>query len=139
MSKKSFIPNKPLIVPFADENLVSYGDRLLWHQLGLQMNGHQSRMLSEEEYVATVCGFYASALEHNVRAYRSYFNSKQDTMGFRDREMPIPVEFAETPDVKTDFDRRRQLQEEALASIRDRRFTASDRLSRDDVHDRKQR
>jgi len=53
-------------------------------------------MLTEEEYVATVCGFYPDALEHNVREYRNYFNSRQDTMGFRDKEkeMPTPVEFA---------------------------------------------
>ena len=96
MSKKSFLPNKPIVFPLADENLVSYGDRLLWHQLGLQLNGRHADMLTEDEYVATICGFYPDALEHNVRAYRSYFNSKQDTMGFRTQAMPLPVEFSET-------------------------------------------
>ena len=94
MAKKSFVPAKPILVPLANENLVSYGDRLLWHQLGLQLNGHQSEMLTENEYVAVVMGFFPEALEHNVRAYRSYFNSRQDTMGFREIEMPMPVEFA---------------------------------------------
>ena len=95
MSKKSFVPSKPIVIPLANENLVSYGDRLLWHQLGLQLNGRKSEMLTEDEYVRTVRGFYSEALEHNVRAYRNYFNSKQDTMGFRDKEMPVPVEFAQ--------------------------------------------
>ena len=94
MSKKSFVPGKPILTPLADERLVSYGDRLLWHQLGLQLNGHRSLMLTEDEYVGMVCGFYPDALEHNVRTYRSYFNSRQDTMGCRDKELPIPVEFA---------------------------------------------
>jgi hypothetical protein len=96
VSKKTFVPNKPIILPLADENLVSFGDRLLWHQLALQLTGHRELMLTEDEYVATVRGFYPVALENNVRQYRSYFNSRQDTMGFRNRqfEMPIPVEFA---------------------------------------------
>lgn len=96
MSKKSFVPNKPIVIPLGDESLVSYGDRLLWNQLALQLTGHHELMLTEEEYVATVRGFYPEALEHNVRQYRSYFNSRQDTMGFRDKdkEMPTPVEFA---------------------------------------------
>lgn len=134
MSKKSFVPNKPIIIPIAGENLVSYGDRLLWHQLALQLNGHQSRMLTEDEYVATVCGFYPDALERNVRAYRSYFNSKQDTMGFRDQEMPVPLEFAGR---KADFERRKRLQDEILATVRERGFSANDRQSRDEVHERK--
>ena len=96
VSKKSFVPGKPVVLPLPDELLVSYGDRLLWHQLALQLTGHRALMLTEEEYVATVCGFYPDALEHNVREYRNYFNSRQDTMGFRDKEkeMPTPVEFA---------------------------------------------
>jgi len=96
MSKKSFVPSKPVIMPLPEENLVSFGDRLLWHQLGLQLTGHRELMLTENEYVATVRGFYPDALEHNVRQYCSYFNSRQDTMGFRhsEIEMPIPVEFA---------------------------------------------
>jgi hypothetical protein len=131
MSKKSFVPRKPILVPLPDENLVSYGDRLLWHQLGLQINGHVDALLREEEYVAVVCGFYPDALEHNVRAYRNYFNSKQDTMGFREMEMPVPVEFF---DQGARFDRLKQ-QEEILAKTRG--FSASDRLSRDEVHERR--
>jgi hypothetical protein len=95
MSKKSFVPSKPILLPLPDENLVSYGDRLLWHQLGLQLNGRYSDMLTEEEYVVTVRGFYPDGLEHNVRQYRSYFNSRQATMGFREVEMPIAVRFKE--------------------------------------------
>jgi len=96
MSKKSFIPNKPVILPLAEELLVSYGDRLLWHQLALQLTRHRSLILTVGEYVATVRGFYPEVLEHNVPEYRNYFNSRQDTMGFRDKnkEMPTPVEFA---------------------------------------------
>ncbi|MGI8982538.1 MAG: hypothetical protein ACR2FY_25175 [Pirellulaceae bacterium] len=96
MSKKSFIPRKPIIMPLPDELLVSYGDRLLWHQLALQITGHHPLMLTEDEYVNSVCGFFPGALEHNVRQYRSYFNGRQDTMGFRDsgKEMPTPVEFS---------------------------------------------
>jgi hypothetical protein len=97
MSKKSFVPSKPILVPLPDENLVSYGDRMLWHQLGLQMNGRYADMLSEDEYVAAVRGFYPEALEHNVRSYRNYFNSRQPTMGFREMEMPVSVEFANGP------------------------------------------
>jgi hypothetical protein len=84
-------------MPLPDELLVSYGDRLLWHQLALQLTGHRNFMLTEEEYVRTVRGFYPDALEHNVREYRNYFNSRQDTMGFRDseKEMPTPVEFCD--------------------------------------------
>ena len=96
MSKKSFVPSKPVLLPLPNELLVSYGDRLLWHQLALQLNGHAALMLTEDEYVSTVCGFFREALTHNVRAYRSYFNSRQDTMGFREHEMPIPVEFQST-------------------------------------------
>jgi len=51
-------------------------------------------MLTEDEYVTTVRGFYPDALEHNVRSYRNYFNSRQSTMGFRETEMPVHVEFA---------------------------------------------
>jgi hypothetical protein len=98
MSKKSFIPPKPILTPLSDENLVSYGDRLLWHQLGLQLNGWQQEMLTEDEFVATVRGFYPEALEHNVRSYRNYFNSRQSTMRFREIELPVPVQFAEGTD-----------------------------------------
>jgi len=133
MSKRSFVPDKPILVPLPNEKLVSYGDRLLWHQLALQINGHTDKMLSEEECVATVCGFYSHALQHNVRAYRNYFNSRQDTMGFRGIEMPVQVTFA---DDETDFERRKQLESELLAKIKGRGFSASDRLSRDEVHER---
>ena len=94
MTKKSFLPGKPTIAPLPNEDLVSYGDRLLWHQLGLQMNNHTDLMLSEAEYVATVCGYYPEAERGNVQKYRGYFNSRQDTMGFRAVEMPVNVEFA---------------------------------------------
>ncbi len=133
MSKKTFVPSKPILLPLPNENLVSYGDRLLWHQLALQMNGHDRCMLTEDEYVATVCGFYPDALEHNVRVYRSYFNSKQDTMGFRELEMPVPVQFAGG---ERSFEELRQLQNETLEKIRSQGFSASDRLTRDEVHER---
>jgi hypothetical protein len=81
--------------PLDGENLKSYGDRLLWHQLGLQMHGYYEFMLTEEEYVAAVRHFYPRAKENNVRLYRSYFNTKHKSMGFRgESSMPIPVEFA---------------------------------------------
>jgi hypothetical protein len=82
MSKRTFIPNKPIFLPLPDERLVSYGDRLLWHQLGVQINGHFGAMLTEEEYVTTVRGFYPDADEQNVRRYRQYFNTKHESMGF---------------------------------------------------------
>jgi hypothetical protein len=136
MSKKSFVPDKPILVPLPNENLVSYGDRLLWHQLGLQINGHARAMLTEDEYVRTVCGFFQDAIEENVRAYRSYFNSKQETMGFRAIEMPVPVHFM---DGGMSFDERKRPQDEVLAEVRGLGFSAGDRLTRDEVHERKRR
>ena len=94
MSKHSFVPDKPIILPLPGEQLVSYGDRLLWHQLGLQLNGHTGQMLTENEYAATVCGFYTTADQDNVRKSRNYFNNKHESMGFREIEMPVDVEFA---------------------------------------------
>jgi hypothetical protein len=135
MSKKSFIPGKPILVPLPDENLVSYGDRMLWHQLGLQLNGHTTAMLTESEYVSLVCGFYPEALAHNVRTYRNDFNSRQDTMGFRDTEMPVPVQFVQESDKKSGLRR----QNELLAEAKAYQFSASDRLSRDEGHERKAR
>jgi hypothetical protein len=38
---------------------------------------------------------------------------------------------------ETDFERLKRLEEEVLASIRGRSFSASDRLTRDEVHERK--
>jgi hypothetical protein len=37
---------------------------------------------------------------------------------------------------ETDFERRKRLEEEVIAKIRGRGFSARDRLSRDDVHER---
>ena len=99
MSKRSFVPDKTILMPMHNESLVSYGDRLLWHQLALQMNGHQSEMLSEEEYVSTVKGFYPAAEIDNLKRYRGYFNNAHKSLGFRGRAtMPIPVEFAKRVD-----------------------------------------
>lgn len=95
MSKHTFVPSKPILMPLPDERLVSYGDRLLWHQLGLQLNGHRSLMLTEEEYVATVRGFYMDADEQNVRRYKQYFNTRHESMGFRGIDSPVSVEFAQ--------------------------------------------
>lgn len=96
--KENFLPSKPILVPFADEGVVSYGDRLLWHQLGLQFNKRYSDMLTRQEFVDTVMGYYPTASEVNVRAYRNYFNSGDDEkgMGFRrDIKMPIQVDFVD--------------------------------------------
>jgi hypothetical protein len=40
---------------------------------------------------------------------------------------------------ETDFERRKRLQNELLAKVKARRFSASDRLTRDEVHERKGR
>ena len=40
---------------------------------------------------------------------------------------------------ETDFERRRKLQDEILAKVRQRGFSASDRLTRDEVHERKRK
>ena len=40
---------------------------------------------------------------------------------------------------ETDFERRKRLQNELLAKVKARRFSASDRLTRDEVHERKVR
>ena len=40
---------------------------------------------------------------------------------------------------ETDFERRERLEEEVLAKIKGRGFSASDRLSRDKVHERRAR
>jgi hypothetical protein len=40
---------------------------------------------------------------------------------------------------EADFERRKQLQNELLAKARQRSFSARQRLTRDEVHDRKQR
>ena len=40
---------------------------------------------------------------------------------------------------ETDFERRKRLQDELLASVKIHRFSASDRLTRDEVHERKVR
>jgi hypothetical protein len=81
--------------PLDGERVVSYGDRLLWHQLALQLNGQIGLMLTEDEFVETVCHFFPDAVKENVRRYRSYFNGKHESMGFRGQGvLPIPVEFA---------------------------------------------
>lgn len=41
----------------------------------------------------------------------------------------------EQTDLESDFERRRRLQDEVLATIQD--FSAADRLSRDEVHERR--
>jgi len=90
--KLSFLTGKPIIIPLADEGVVSYGDRLLWHELGLQLNNRREDMLTEEEYVRTMMGFYPTAIEQNIRKYPGYFNRGGDGngMGFR-RDFPVPV------------------------------------------------
>ena len=40
---------------------------------------------------------------------------------------------------ESDFERRKRLQDELLASVKVHRFSASDRLTRDEVHERKAR
>jgi hypothetical protein len=94
-----FVPPKTILIPLTNEGRVSYGDRLLWHQLALQLNNRHAEMLTEDEYVDTVRGFYPEAVEDNVRNYRNYFNSRHKSMGFRNIEMPVPVEFAVADDV----------------------------------------
>jgi hypothetical protein len=93
------ISNTHLVKPVPDilpgERLVSFGDRLLWHQLGLQLNGHYNLMLTEDEYVSIVLDFFPDAVEENVRRYRNYFNGRHKSMGFRQSTpMPTPVEFS---------------------------------------------
>lgn len=86
---------KPIPAPLPGERVVSYGDRLLWHQLALQLNGHRELMLTEQEFVTAVREHFPNAVEQNVRQYRNYFNSRHKSMGFRDASpMPMPVEFA---------------------------------------------
>jgi hypothetical protein len=41
--------------------------------------------------------------------------------------------------LETDFERRKRLQNELLANVKVHRFSASDRLTRDEVHERKVR
>ena len=56
------------------------------------MNGFVEQMLTEDEYVAAVLKAFPDATEANVRRYRSYFNNRHKSMGFRDRsEMPVAV------------------------------------------------
>ena len=103
--KYNFLPFKPVIVPFPDEGVVSFGDRLLWHQLGLQMNRREEDMLTLEEFVDTVMGYYPEASMANVQAYKNYFNSGDDEkcMGFRtDTRMPVSVRFATEMDEADD-------------------------------------
>jgi len=40
---------------------------------------------------------------------------------------------------ETDFERRKRLQNELLASVKEHRFSAKDRLTRDEAHERKAR
>jgi hypothetical protein len=40
---------------------------------------------------------------------------------------------------ETDFERRKRLQNEMFAKVKARRFSASDRLTRDEVHERRAR
>ena len=88
--KKKRIPE-----PFDGENLKCYGDRLLWHQLALQLHDLKTMMLTEAQYIAAIMHFYPGATEANVRQYRNYFNSRHKSMGFRGEcAMPVQVEFA---------------------------------------------
>ncbi len=92
--KLSFLPDKPIIIPFAEEGVVSYGDRLLWHELALQLNNHRDQMLTESEYVRIVTGFYPDAVRGNIEEYPYYFNhgGEGNGMGFRrDLSVPIPL------------------------------------------------
>lgn len=90
--KLSFVPDKPIVIPFADEGVVSYGDRLLWHELALQLNDRRDLMLTEVEYVRIVTGFYPDAVMKNIEKYPYYFNrgGQGNGMGFR-RDIPVPV------------------------------------------------
>ena len=85
---------KPIPLPLPNEKLVSYGDRLLWHQLGLQINEQRDYMLTESEYVEAVVRYFPDAVVDNVKRYRSYFNGAHKSMGFREgSNVPTPVEF----------------------------------------------
>jgi hypothetical protein len=90
--KLSFLSGKPIIIPLTDEGVVSYGDRLLWHELGLQLKNRREDMLTGEEYVRTMMGFYPTAIEQNIRKYLGYFNrgGGGNGMGFRG-DIPVPV------------------------------------------------
>jgi hypothetical protein len=93
--KLSFLPDKPIVIPFASEGVVSYGDRLLWHELALQLNNHRHLMLTEAEYVRVVTGFFPEAVRGNIEKYPYYFNRGGDGngMGFRcDIPVPVPLE-----------------------------------------------
>lgn len=94
------MPKDPFFEPLPGELVVSYGHRLLWHQLGLQLNNKRAWMLTEEEFVAAIMTRYPDAVERNVRQYRSYFNGIHESMGFRAarEKMPVPVEFARSPE-----------------------------------------
>ncbi len=96
--KVSFLPDKPLIHPFAGEGVVSYGDRLLWHQLALQINNHRSHMLTRAEFVQVVTGYYPDAVARNIELYPGYFNrcGAGNGMGFRNSE-PLPVQLELPP------------------------------------------
>ena len=78
--------------------MVSYGDRLLWHQFALQLNGYIDLMLTENEYVEIVCYFYPEAVADNVRRYRSYFNGNHESMGLRSAELPVAGRFNDVAD-----------------------------------------
>lgn len=90
--KTSFLPDKPIIHPFAGEGVVSYGDRLLWHQLALQLNNHREQILTEVEYVQVMIGYFPDAVVENIQRYAGYFNrcGRGNGMGFRN-DQPMPV------------------------------------------------
>jgi hypothetical protein len=86
---------KHIPLPLPNEGRVSYGDRLLWQQLGLQLNGHFESMLTESENVDAVSSYFPEAVVDNVKRYRSYFNGVHKSMGFRGvAPLPTHVEFA---------------------------------------------
>jgi hypothetical protein len=87
--KTSFIPDKPIIHPFAREGVVSFGDRLLWHQLALQLNNRRDLMLTAEQYVRVVMGYYPDAVKKNTKLYPGYFNRSGvgNGMGFRNSQL----------------------------------------------------
>lgn len=89
------MPLKQIPLPLPNEKQVSYGDRLLWHQLAVQLNNQSDSMLTESEYVEAVCRYFPDAVVENVKRYRSYFNGIHKSMGFRDAgSLPTHVEFA---------------------------------------------
>jgi len=77
----------------AGEGVVSYGDRLLWHELALQINKRRDLMLTMQQFVQVVMGYYADAVPGNFEDYIGYFNrcGSGNGMGFRNSP-PLPIQ-----------------------------------------------